>query len=78
MQSKEHGWKPSTYRARASSRPYCQINGDSRQARPEDARPIPITEGCQATRDGFVEAFCIDPDAMLDTFDVPTAHFAGP
>jgi hypothetical protein len=24
MQSKEHGWKPSTYRARASSRPYCQ------------------------------------------------------
>jgi len=22
MQSKEHGWKPSAYRARASSRPY--------------------------------------------------------
>jgi hypothetical protein len=41
-------------------------------------RPIRSTEGCQATRDGLVEALGGDFSSMLDALDVATDNSASP
>ena len=62
-QSKECGWKPSTYRARASSRPYDEIESEranvpKRSAAPNvssNHRPIYPVEHRATSADGFHE-----------------------
>jgi hypothetical protein len=51
---------------------------DCRLTTPDLANPIGVPEDSQAARDGFVEAFGVDLDGMLNILDVATAHSAYP